>query len=483
MWSWRLSAALLFAVACSFSVELADESELPAKVAFEFTMSGADELSGTLMVPVVLSRETAETVSVSYSLLNANTATENVDFMLTTGTLTFAPGETRKEIPVTIKSDTDETELEESFDIALSAPIGAELDEIRAIHSIRIADHILPRVTLGPATQSSEASPSNLVVRLDRPAEAGSTIVIGVAGGAPGTNAADLTIIDGTQVAIPEGALMVNVPIGEKDDLLDEEDAEIAVFTLRGASPNLVLGVLRTQNHSVLDNDLPPVVRFTNATTNVNEQGILGTTVSPAVSLSAPSGRQVRVSYARDGGDSANDSDGTVLGSPGTVTFDPGQTSKNIDVFVANDNVDEDGETILINILNPVNATLGTTVTHTINIADNDTAVVGFQATSTSVDEDSGGGVAVRVRMSIPSEKLVTVPFTVNSNSSVDSDDYEILTGSPLMFTPGTTQIDIDIDIPDTPPGNEGNETLILDIGTVTGANRGTSRHTVVISE
>src|SRR5688572_19404760 len=154
MRSWRVSTVLLLGFACSFSVEVEDELAFPPNVAFEFTMSGADELSGTLLIPVILSRPADEAVSVTYSLLNANTATPNVDFTLTTGIVSFAPGEVRKEIPVMINSDTDETEMVESFDIALTAPVGATLDEVRAIHSIRIADHILPRITLGPATQS-----------------------------------------------------------------------------------------------------------------------------------------------------------------------------------------------------------------------------------------------------------------------------------------------------------------------------------------
>ncbi|HLL21004.1 MAG TPA: Calx-beta domain-containing protein, partial [Kofleriaceae bacterium] len=271
----RWSVLIFVGFACSFSASTEeDTSEQPA-IAFEFTMSGADELSGTIQVPVILSHAAETEVRVGYSLRDGNNATPGVDFELVTGTLVFAPGEQRKELPVRIMDDTDETEAVETFEIALSRPIGATLDEVRAIHSVRIADHILPRVTVGPGpTTASEASPTKLVIKLDRPSEGQSTVVIGVSGGAPAAaSASDVTLLDGTQIVIPSGATSVNVPIGEKDDALDEEDHEIVVFTLRGASANLVIGTASSLAHAISDNDAPPTLGFTLATATLGEGG------------------------------------------------------------------------------------------------------------------------------------------------------------------------------------------------------------------
>lgn len=484
MVAWRsLGVLWVLGLACSFELDLEDNAA-PLTVAFEFTMSGADEASGTIMVPVVLSRPADTDVTVDYSLLGGNNAMPGVDFDLVTGKLVFGVGEYRKEIPVTIRNDTDETEMAESFDIALSAPVGAVLDETRAIHSVRIADHILPRVSVGTGpTTSSEGTPSSLTIVLDKPSEGQSTVVVGVAGGTPApVSANDLTIVDGTQVVIPDGATMVTVPIGEKDDALDEEDTEVAVFTLRGASQNLVLGATKTIDHLVADNDDPPLVRFNNGTASVQENG-LGT--APTVSLSAPSGRQVRVTYMRDAGDTADDADATVIGSPSTLTFDPGQTSKTILISVANDNVDEDNETVVVNLSNAANATINNG-THTLTIQDNDSSVVTFQNSSATVDEDSPGGTSITVRLSTPSSKTVTVPFSVNGGmtSATNNEDYIINTASPLVFAPGVTQLNIDVDIPDNSPGNESDERVVLDLGTTVNAPRGNpSRFTLTIRE
>ncbi len=481
--SWRLLGLVLLVGSCGFENDSLDPS-VPPTVGFEFSMSGADEMSGTVMIPIVLSRQADAPVTVTYSLLNANTATPGVDFDLMAGTVTFGVGDYRKEVPVTIKNDFDETESVETFDIAITAATGASLDETRAIHEVRIADHILPRVAFDPTpTQTSEGAPTTLVIHLDKPSEGESTVVVGVNGiGAAPTTSADLTLLDNTTVTIPNGATQVSVAIGEKDDPLDEEDLETVEFTLRGASTNLVLGTQRTLEHVIADNDDPPVVRFKTASSSLNEANA---TVTMTVELTAASGRLVTIDYGRDAADTADDADATVSGSPGTLTFNPGELTKTITCTVAADTVDEDNETVLVNLSNAVHATL-TTATYTLTINDNDTASVRFAKNSDLVDEDSPGGISVTVQLTTTSSKIVTVPFAINTGmtNATDNDDFVIMTASPLVFMPGETTKTIDIDVPENSPGNESNERLVLDLQTPTNSQlTSPTRYTLTITE
>jgi hypothetical protein len=485
VWTRQLTWLLVFWIACGFSNDLVDDSTIT--VAFEFPMSGADEKSGTIMVPVVLSRVAEVPVTVMYSVLSGNGATPSVDFDVIAGTLRFEPGELRKEVPVTIRDDLDETEGEELFDIALTSPFGADLDARKAIHRVRIANYTLPRVTLNTMTSSSEGTPSMLRVNLDKAAMGEAKVVIGVAPGMPaGVTPGDLTIVDNTMVTIPAGQTMVMVPIGEKDDALDEEDSELAVFSLRGPTPNIVLGGLKTQDHAVLDNDALPIVRFTQTTSSVNENvGIGLTTVQ--VSLNVASGRTVRVNFGRDGGNDSADSDDAVLVAPGTLTFSPGDTQKTITVLISNDNIDEDGESVILTLSVPLNgnATLGT-ATHTITINDNDTSSVDFDDAATTVSENDAGATNITVELSTPSSKLITVPFTVSPSvmGTPDAGDYTVMTPTPITFMPGITQRTITIDFPDNSPGNEDPEILYIDLNTPTNAMLGSpSRHTITITE
>jgi titin len=63
----------------------------------------------TLDVPVTLSRAATAAVTVSYTTLDtgaAGVATAGVDYVATSGTLTFAPGETSKTVAITVNGDT-----------------------------------------------------------------------------------------------------------------------------------------------------------------------------------------------------------------------------------------------------------------------------------------------------------------------------------------------------------------------------------------
>ena len=89
--------------------------------------TGADSYA---RVPVWLNRPATQAVSVYYTTLT-DTATVDVDYTLMQGTLTFAPGETRKEIRVPIKDD-NLADSGEIFKIRLSNPTPSSL--------VRLAD-------------------------------------------------------------------------------------------------------------------------------------------------------------------------------------------------------------------------------------------------------------------------------------------------------------------------------------------------------
>jgi len=88
--------------------------------------------SGTRVaqVPVTLDRPSASTVTASYSTMVvtglANQATAGSDYVATTGTVTFAPGETAKTVPVTIVGD-GTVEPDELVVVAFNNPMGATM--------------------------------------------------------------------------------------------------------------------------------------------------------------------------------------------------------------------------------------------------------------------------------------------------------------------------------------------------------------------
>jgi hypothetical protein len=118
-----------------------------------------------------------------------------------------------------------------------------------------------------------------------------------------------------------------------------------------------------------VDNDPPPTVDFNAASSSGSE----GTT--PAVipvSLSAASGKTVTVQYDTADGTAVAPGDYTAVVG-GTLTFNPGVTTQNINITINDDGAPEGNETFTITLSAPSNATLaGANNPHTYTINDND---------------------------------------------------------------------------------------------------------------
>src|SRR5262249_11090799 len=75
---------------------------------------------------VTLSAASGQTVTVHYATANGTATTSNNDYTATSGTLTFAPGETSKTVSVTVRGDRN-LEPNETFFLNLTSPTNALL--------------------------------------------------------------------------------------------------------------------------------------------------------------------------------------------------------------------------------------------------------------------------------------------------------------------------------------------------------------------
>jgi glucose/arabinose dehydrogenase len=105
------------------TVKILDDDGTPSlNIPFVYTPEGNSGVS-TKYVPVTLSHPSSLTVTVNYSFIDYGT-TPNVDYTATPGTLTFAPGETVKSIPINVIGDTL-NEPDEAVLAVLSNPTNA----------------------------------------------------------------------------------------------------------------------------------------------------------------------------------------------------------------------------------------------------------------------------------------------------------------------------------------------------------------------
>src|SRR4030095_1009141 len=121
------------------------------RVRFIVSATTRNEADGTEpMLMAVLDRAVATHASVNYTV--GGTATQGQDYNLPPGTLTFAPGETVKALPLTILAN-GVAELSETIVVTLTSPVGAEIGAVPT-HTITLTDSNVAVVSISAADAS-----------------------------------------------------------------------------------------------------------------------------------------------------------------------------------------------------------------------------------------------------------------------------------------------------------------------------------------
>lgn len=151
------------------------------------------------------------------------------------------------------------------------------------------------------------------------------------------------------------------------DDVVAEptETINLSLSAPIGAS----LGSQSTATITIADNDgTPPTVQFYVSSFSVGEDA--GSAII-WVSLSQASMGTVSVNYATS--DSTAVSPGDYTSTTGTLSFAQGEMLKTFTVPIINDTLVEGTEEVVLSLSNPVNATLGTLSSATLDILDDET--------------------------------------------------------------------------------------------------------------
>ena len=137
----------------SLSVPAVNQSQAPTVVIRDSGRLEGDSGLGPLQFEVVLSNPAQQIVHVDFAT-EAGTAVEASDFVPRTGRVTFAPGETRREIGIDIFGDSFD-EGDETLFVNLSNPVNATLLDDRAQGVIIDDDQDSPTRPLGATPQDT----------------------------------------------------------------------------------------------------------------------------------------------------------------------------------------------------------------------------------------------------------------------------------------------------------------------------------------
>ncbi|MBN2590473.1 MAG: hypothetical protein JXA96_11480 [Sedimentisphaerales bacterium] len=182
-------------------------------------------------------------------------------------------------------------------------------------------------------------------------------------------------------------------------------------------------------------------------------------TVPISVVLSEVSTETVYVAYAVTGGTATNGVD--YLLSSGELMFSPGETTKDITIYLVHDLFGEIDETVIISLGNPINATLGYPSTHTYTIANDDWNSFGFlQSGSSGPESESTVSITVGYFRLINIGDVSVNYQVIGGTATGGGVDY-ILDSGTLEFELGQSMKDIEITIVDDSITEE-NETIIV---------------------
>lgn len=406
-------------------------SALPVTVAFASVAYNANENAGTATITVNLSRGASNPITVNYATSDG-TATAGSDYTAASGTLTFTPGTISQSFTVPIANDTF-GEANETVNVTLSAANGADLTAPTSAVLTISDDDPFPAVQFAQASQSvdeDEAS-GKATVNVQLSAGVPTTVTVAyAASNGTATSGSDYAPASGVVIFSPgQTSKSFDLPI--LDDELNETDETIQLAL--SAPSGATLGALTTAVVTIIDEDLAPVVQF--AAPNINSSENSATALL-SVTLSAPSGQQVTVSYATSNGSATAGTDYSAAN--GTLTFAPGETNKTITVALLDDNLDEPNETVNATLANPTNAALGAPNPATLTLLDDDgPATVRFNAAQAAVSE-SNAQANVTVNLVGTTATTVTVNYATADGTAVAGNDYTPQSGI-LRFAPGAS--------------------------------------------
>ena len=278
------------------------------------------------------------------------------------GTLTFNAGTTSQNISVVVVND-GLNESNETVIVTLSNATIASLGT-NTVHTFTIIDDDTPSITFDAATSSGSEATTTVNIPVTMAISATASVNYSVTGGTATGSGTDYTLAAGTLSWTAESGTK-NIVVTINNDTLDELDETIVITLASPTSANL--GAITAHTFTITDNDNAPTVAFGAATSGSTDETAANRTI--AINLSAASGQAVSVVVTDlETGSATSGTDYTAIGSPLTVNFAAGETTKNVTIPVLADTTDENDETINFQLSSPSNATLGGQTTHAFSI-------------------------------------------------------------------------------------------------------------------
>ena len=242
------------------------------------------------------------------------------------------------------------------------------------------------------------------------------------------------TAMAGTLTFRPGGELYQMLTVTVLDDVLDEENESFTVTLSNARNAEIGDG---TATGTIEDDDDPPGTVAGEGLSIANATIVEGGSLSFAVSLGKKSGREVTVGWST--------SDGTATSldyepANGLLSFAAGEVEKTITVATIDDALDEDDETVFVELSNAMHAGVDDP-SATGTIEDDDGVpgtVAGEGLTIADAFGAEGESISFTVSLGTASGRPVSVDWSTSDGNATNA-DYTPESGT-LDFAPGETE-------------------------------------------
>ncbi|MFZ1030213.1 MAG: Calx-beta domain-containing protein [Limnoraphis robusta] len=263
-------------------------------------------------------------------------------------------------------------------------------------------DNDLPIVDLSvDLTTGEEANTTAITVTVSASANVDGEQTVNLDVSGIGITSNDYTLSN-FQLTIPDGNNTASVTFQVLDDIVFEGN-ETALLTLSNPSEGILLGTATT-NITIIDNDTPPTVEFSQTDYQINEDGtIVGAEITINRTGDISKASTVDVELTEGTATAGEYFDENLI----SVRFAANQRTATVDIPIIDDDLVEEDETFFLELVNPsVGTEIGSQNTATVEIIDNEVARIDISQTELSVTESGITDNYSLVLTTIPTEPV-----------------------------------------------------------------------------
>ncbi|HET6529086.1 MAG TPA: Calx-beta domain-containing protein [Actinoplanes sp.] len=409
-----------------------------------------------------LDAPSGRTVAIDYDV-SGGTATPGVDYTATSGTLTFAPGDTVKTFDVTVLGDQIDEDPAEDLNVILSNPAGTvanagslgtsviTITDDDATPTFSVADVTVAEggTTAARAFVVTLSNPSAQAVTFDVLAGDGSAVDNGTD---PGDNDYDPP---SSSVTVAPGDTTAAIALNVVGDTVFEGDETATVTVTRTAGENDASGGPDVSTLTLTNDDTAPSVQLS------SEPGVEGSSIAlmGTVTGVAQDDIPVDITLAGSSVNGSNPADGPdfTYGGPIAATIPAGDNT-GAPVALAtlaldDDRIDETDETLLATLTDPAGDVATATGLQT--ITDNPDDLPPAVSVGDATVNENAGSVDVDVTLAFDAgqdatstERPVVVSYQTDDGTAVAGADYTTVTNQ-LTIAAGDTSGTLSVPIID----------------------------------